>query len=53
MSQLNDAWSTGRRWQKKLGRDLPVSSRTVCHWLSGKRRIRPVIAARIRAVANG
>jgi hypothetical protein len=41
----------GPRWQTPLARALPVSSRTVRYWLSGKRAIRPVIAARIRQIA--
>jgi hypothetical protein len=38
----------GSRWQTKLGRVLPVSTRTIRYWLSGKRKIREVIARRIR-----
>lgn len=38
----------GSRWQTKLARALPVSPRTVRAWLSGKRKLRPVIAERIR-----
>lgn len=40
----------GPRWQSKLARALPVSTRTIRYWLSGKRKIRPVIAARIRSL---
>jgi hypothetical protein len=40
----------GPRWQTKLARALPVSPRTIRYWLSGKRRIRPVIAERIRGL---
>ncbi len=42
----------GPRWQTKLARALPVSIRTVRYWLSGKRRIRPVIAERIRGLSS-
>lgn len=42
----------GPRWQTKLARALPVSTRTVRFWLSGKRRIRPVIAERIRELSS-
>jgi hypothetical protein len=41
----------GSRWQTKLARALPVTPRSVRHWLSGKHPIRPVIAARIRSLA--
>jgi hypothetical protein len=40
----------GVRWQSPLARALPVSTRTIRYWLSGKRKIRPVIAARIRSL---
>ncbi len=43
----------GPRWQTNLARALPVSTRTVRYWLSGKRQIRPLVAARIRALAGG
>ncbi len=39
----------GPRWQSKLARALPVSVRTVRHWLAGNRNMRPAMAARIRA----
>jgi DNA-binding transcriptional regulator YiaG len=42
----------GPLWQTKLARALPVSPRTVRYWLSGKRRIRPVIAERIRGLSS-
>jgi hypothetical protein len=42
----------GPRWQTKLERAWPVSTRTIRYWLSGKRWIRPVFAARIRALAE-
>lgn len=42
----------GSRCQAKLARALPVSARTVRYWLSGKRRIRPVIAERIRGLSS-
>ncbi len=41
----------GPRWQAKLARALTVSTRTVRYWLSGKRKIRPLVAERIRAMA--
>jgi hypothetical protein len=40
----------GPHWQAKLARALPVSPRTIRYWLSGKRKIRPVIAERIRGL---
>jgi hypothetical protein len=40
----------GSRWQTKLARTLPVSPRSVRHWLSGKHKIREVIAHRIRSL---
>jgi hypothetical protein len=40
----------GPRWQTPLSRALPVSTRTIRYWLTGKRAIRPVIAARIRSL---
>lgn len=42
----------GPRWQTKLARALPMSPRTVRYWLSGKRRLRPVIAERIRGLSS-
>lgn len=42
----------GPRWQAKLARALPVSTRTIRYWLSGKREIRPVIAERIRSLTK-
>jgi hypothetical protein len=42
----------GPRWQTKLAWALPVSTRTVRYWLSGKRKIRPVIAERIRELSS-
>ena len=41
----------GPCWQTPLARALPVSTRTVRYWLTGKRAIRPVIAERIRQLA--
>ena len=41
----------GRRWQTALARALPVTPRSVRHWLSGKHPIREVIANRIRSLA--
>jgi hypothetical protein len=42
----------GPCWQTPLARALPIkSTRTIRYWLSGKRKIRPVIAARIRELA--
>lgn len=40
----------GPRWQMPLARALPVSTRSIRHWLSGKRQMRPVIAERIRSL---
>jgi hypothetical protein len=37
----------GPRWQTKLARALPVNPRTVRRWLSGERKIRPLVAERI------
>ncbi len=42
----------GPRWQTKLARALPVNDRTVRRWLSGERKIRPLVAERIKALAN-
>jgi hypothetical protein len=42
----------GPRWQLKLARALPVSTRTIRYWLAGKRAIRPVIAERIRGLVG-
>ncbi|AMV24062.1 hypothetical protein VT84_06675 [Gemmata sp. SH-PL17] len=40
----------GTEWQTPLARALPVSTRTVSYWLSGDRKIREVIARRIRSL---
>jgi hypothetical protein len=40
----------GPCWQTPLARALPVSTRTIRYWLSGKRKIRPVVAERIRGL---
>jgi hypothetical protein len=40
----------GERWQSKMGKALPVSTRTIRYWLSGKREIREVIARRIKSL---
>lgn len=42
----------GPRWQTKLARVLPVSTRTIRYWLSGKRKIRPIIAERIKSLLS-
>lgn len=42
----------GPRWQTKLARALPVNDRTVRRWLSGDRKIRPLVAERIKALSN-
>jgi hypothetical protein len=42
----------GPRWQTKLAEILPVSTRTIRYWLSGDRKMRPVIAERIRSLAQ-
>jgi hypothetical protein len=33
--------------------DLPVAERTVWYWLSGERQIRPLVAERIKGLADG
>ncbi|OWK41976.1 hypothetical protein FRUB_04054 [Fimbriiglobus ruber] len=33
-----------------MARVLPVSTRSIRHWLSEKRKMRPVIAERIRSL---
>lgn len=46
-------WDTGQGFEAALqafAAAMPVASRTVYYWLSGKRKIRPVIAARIRSL---
>lgn len=40
----------GKRWQTKLAKALPVSDRSIRHWLSGKHKISPVIEARINSL---
>jgi hypothetical protein len=40
----------GPRWQTPLANTLPVNVRTVRAWLSGKRKMRPVVAERIRSL---
>lgn len=42
----------GSRWQTKLARALPVSTRPIRYWLSGERQIRTLVAERIRALAE-
>lgn len=42
----------GPRWQTSLARALPVTARSVRHWLSGHHPIREVIARRIRALES-
>jgi hypothetical protein len=37
-------------WQIKLAQALPVSTRSIHHWLSGSRKMRKVIAERIRSL---
>jgi hypothetical protein len=41
---------TGPRWQTRLARALPDSTRTIRSWLAGKRAICPVIAEQIRGL---
>lgn len=46
-------WDTGQGFEAALiafAAKMPVSPRAVYYWLSGKRKIRPVIAARIRSL---
>jgi hypothetical protein len=40
----------GVRWQTKLARALPLSTRTIRSWLTSKRKIRPLVVERIRAM---
>jgi hypothetical protein len=40
----------GPRWQTPLARALPVSTRTIRYWLAGKRKIRPLVAERIKGL---
>jgi hypothetical protein len=47
---MNVSAGYGPRWQTKLARALPVNPRTVRYWLSGKRKIRPVVTERIRSL---
>jgi pyocin large subunit-like protein len=42
----------GPVWQTKLARVVPANVRTVRRWLSGKSPVRPVVAARIRALVK-
>jgi hypothetical protein len=42
----------GRFWQSQMAQDLPCDARTIRRWLSGKRPIRPFVAARIRALVD-
>jgi len=42
----------GKFWQSKMAKDLPCDTRTIRRWLSGKRPIRPFVAARIRALVD-
>ena len=40
----------GGHWQAKLAEALPVSARSVRHWLSGKHKVSPLVAARIKSL---
>ena len=42
----------GPKWKHKLAKALPVSTRTIRYWLSGERKMREVIARRIRSLAS-
>lgn len=42
----------GPRWQLKLARALPVSTRTIRHWLKGTRKIRPPMEALIKSLSR-
>jgi hypothetical protein len=42
----------GDGWQSKLSRLMPCNVRTIRYWLSGNRKIRPMVAARIKEVIN-
>jgi len=53
LRRLIQEWNTGEGFEAALiafAAAMPVSQRTVYYWLSGKRKIRPVIAARIRSI---
>jgi hypothetical protein len=41
----------GEDWKSQLAVVLPAADRTIRSWLSGERKIRPVIANCIRALA--
>jgi hypothetical protein len=43
----------GKYWQTPMAEALPCETRTIRHWLSGKRKIRPMVEARIRSLAIG
>jgi hypothetical protein len=46
-------WDTGQGFEaalKAFAAAMPVAPRTVYYWLSGKRKIRPVISERIRSI---
>ncbi len=40
----------GPIWQTKLARAVPANPRTIRRWLSGDRKIRPLVAERIRGL---
>jgi hypothetical protein len=42
----------GERWQTPMAEALPCKTRTIRYWLSGKRKIRPMVEARIRNLAG-
>jgi hypothetical protein len=42
----------GARWQTPMAEALPCDTRTIRRWLSGKRKIRPMIEARIKALVE-
>ena len=42
----------GERWQEMLAAKLPCSERSIRHWLSGKRKIMPMVEARIRSLVG-
>jgi len=42
-----------KHWQTPMAEALPCTTRTIRHWLSGKRKIRPMVEARIKGLAAG
>ncbi len=40
----------GPCWQTSMSEQLPANTRTIRRWLSGERKIRPLVEARIRSL---